>query len=480
MNLKRLLFLLCGFVAPFGATASEIPFEATDVDGGSFRCRIVSMNPDSLILSDPDGQQKPWPFNRLESLRNLQRNPYSVPQGPRTETDPSETGTGFPGSVIAITMADGSRLVATSLTAKGETARCRFLDQEEWTFPLTSIDSVRFDVKAYVDLDAPPEDWSQLTVRAERAGDRLIVGKPGSLDGYDGIVIEIGTDTISFSVDGETLPVPRRRVFGLLLHTPPVPVTDQQKPAFSGTLTFWNGTRIALRSFEILDGESPESEKRLSWTSLSGIVGTDPLSRIDKLSFGRDDVLFLAECSPSRIEQSLLFDWETLPAGPSSPREMLRTFRVGRMGVGRQKGGLAASGMLSAIMIGQPKDARTQKIPSLPLPGLEGTVLDGASYRHGMGIPTGTALHYDVSESYSALRGVAGIDDRLRPDGRARLIIQAGEQLLCDREIRGDGSAEPIRLELPDNVRTLTLRVNFADGVLEPTLVHFGDLRLIE
>lgn len=237
-----IIFCFFIFFLSFPVFADNTSFEAVDVDGGSVRGQMVALDTQHLTLLTADsGSEEQVAVSRLDTLRNLNVNRYSDGTNyPR----PATAKTAFPPNALAIDGVDGSRFVATSLNAKGTTAQARFLDGKELILPIAAIDSIRFDIKNLAELDAMPEDWRAMTSKSGHQGDRLVVGQPGALDGYDGIVLEIQPETILFSVDGETLPVPRRRVFGLVLHPPPSPCCNRAKNPFS-----WNLSPVERKSY---------------------------------------------------------------------------------------------------------------------------------------------------------------------------------------------------------------------------------------
>lgn len=499
--MKRLLtaFLLLLFFRNIVVSA-DVVFEATDADEKTSHGTIARLDAENLVMNGANGEIS-ISLPRLETLQSRQSNPFSppdvpsresltvgIPRNPQiilgrpgyTETKPnnedsdvSENKTAaFPDSVIVIELLDGSRLVATSLTAKGKTARCRLVEGLELTLAFDLLDSIRFDVKNQNEVFDPPGHWQKLATAQGRPGDRLIVGRGETLDGYDGVVLEIAPETVSFSVDGETLPVPRRRVYGILFHT--VNVAAMPSAAAAGRLTLWTGSRISFRSANF----SPE-DQRIHWISISGLEGSSALTEIDQMVFGQKEVVYLADMKPQQIRQSLSFDWEKKSAAADSPLEMLRTFRANRMPVGKQENEALSSLFDIISPKNQPGDSKS-KIANQPIPGLHGISLDGRTYQRGLTVPVGTTLLYTLPGRFTALRGVAGIDDRIRPNGRVRLIIQADETLLTDMEIRGDQSARSLKFELPENVRTLRITVDFLSGFADSAPLNLADIKLLQ
>ncbi len=100
------------------------------------------------------------------------------------------------------------------------------------------------------------------------------------------------------------------------------------------------------------------------------------------------------------------------------------------------------------------------------LPGFEGVRLDGNDSASGMLIPAHTVLEYLLEEPFSTIRGLVGIDDRLRPSAAARFTIQVEDQMLGEFLLRGDEPAQSFELALPEaaqpqSARRLRLIVDF-------------------
>ncbi|MDR1964765.1 MAG: hypothetical protein LBQ50_13410, partial [Planctomycetaceae bacterium] len=310
--------------------AAEVPFEITDADGLVVSGTIKAFDSVRIVL-DSDGTETEILTEKLVKLQNLLDNPFlpavfavnELPPKPsnsaprkrsgqsitallqKQESDSAqkeETKPVFPEVVSVLELKDRTRLVVTDFVTKGKSAVCRLLNSEEITLPLEQLLAARLVVKGLKEVTASPEDWQKLAASSGQAetGDRIVVGQPGSLDIYVGILAEVGKETISFIVDGETLPVPRRKVFGLLFHSP----QDKDKTKTSsllprlGSLTLWNGTIISIHSLK-----SDENGK-WNWTSISGVSGMLFPEEIDELDLGQKNAFYLTDLKPVLLEQA--------------------------------------------------------------------------------------------------------------------------------------------------------------------------------
>lgn len=118
-----------------------------------------------------------------------------------------------PGSRIGL--AGGSRLAIDGVKAEGTAATLRIRGGEQLQVALKQLRWIRFrNPSAAVD-----PQWLGLIERP-RASDSLVIRRPGdSIDEVAGIVLAIGDDSISFSLDGDTMQAPISRLEGVVFTT---------------------------------------------------------------------------------------------------------------------------------------------------------------------------------------------------------------------------------------------------------------------
>ena len=493
------------------ATLPENRFEAFFADGETQTGNIIAMDSEKLLLSE-DGKTQTIPLERLEALQNSSENPFQMVLSNRQSPDmpypptmqrnqrqrnqrirpiipllnankavaESKPKISYPASVIVLTLRDGSRLIAEKITMKGQTVQCTPLslsndkkNAAEVQFSVQQLASVRFDVKSLELVYTPPEQWTKIADAKDRKADKLVFGQNDTLDFYEGAITEITADKVMFASDGETLPVPIRRITGLILFNN-TEENNSRTPKGDGEpilahLSLWNGTEIALKTISFRDNEF------FDWTSASGISGSVSGSEIDRFEFGLDNFWFVSDLEPMSVQHQFPFNWKT--GGENSTFiNLQRTFFDSRF---RQPDETEQANVLAALTVLPVNDARLKNI-SNPLPGLEGVQLDGTVYQNGLSIPTGTVLEYKITENFASLRGSAGIDDRLRPQGNVRFVVQANETLLCDWIIKGYEPAKQIRFDLPQGTKTLRISVQDISGIANPFAVGVGNLKLVK
>jgi len=429
-------------------------FEVIDNEDNNVVGTMIALDR-TQVIADVQGTAHTFPLEKLVKIRNMQSNPYggipapttgaqnllhpipsaSTRQGARRvaaslakEMHAQAAQKTFPNNVIVLELQDGSRLTASSFTAHNNQGTVRLVDQpNELSLPLNTITAVRLAVRSLSEVVNPPADWLRLAV-PNAEGDRLVVGNPDSFDVYTGILHDINAETISFAVDGEVLPVPRRKVFGLVLHRESIIASE---PPF-GTLTLWTGTRGMISDIQLKENE-------LSWQTSTGFSVSCPLEMVDEIDFGEKRIASLIDVERVRSEFSLPFESEVNP----SQLHFLQTFFENRT-----------------------KNSTHE------------TILDGVGYERSITLWGKTSLEYILPKPFASLKAVIGIEDQFRPHVSATLQIRANSQLLGTWELRGDSASQRIQVNLPQNCRTMTLIVEPTSSL--PAVLTIADPKLVE
>ena len=441
------------------ALATDTFFEVTDTEENSVFGTLTALDRIQVVIDVRDAVRT-IPTEKISKIRNLAPNPYegtatTADSSNRSQQSPLSAFLGrnaaerrfateiekklrtneqtakktFPGSAVAIELKDGSRLTASSFTITNDEGVCRLLEQQHnLSLPLNDISALRFAVRSLHEVINPSADWLRVAV-PNAEGDRLVVGNPDAFDVYSGILGNISTETISFTVDGEVLPVPRRRVFGLVLHGESAPIAG----APLATLTLWTGTRGVISDIELNANE-------LTWQTTTGLTVTVPLEMVCEIDFGEQGSAYLTDFERVRNEFALPLASEV----KSEQLRLFQTFYENRMKASRE------------------------------------VILDGIVYERGMTLLGSASLEYRLPKPFATLRGVIGIEDQFRPFASARLQILADSQILGTWDLRGDGASQRINLNLPQNCRLITIVAEplFPSG--SSTVLTIADVKLSE
>ena len=473
------------FVFFAGATIyAETYFECLNNENTSLFGTITELNRNHVVFNGQDGQYT-IPLGKVVKIRNLLPSPYgeaavnnrphSASRSPlaarranerklaeflvsvqRADAKGNEqfARKNFPGHVIVLDLKDGGSLTVSSLTISGGQAVVRLLEQSNnVSIPLHKLSSVRLTVRSLSDVFMPPEDWLRLSV-PHTDGDRLVVGNPGAFDVYSGIFGDVDNDTVQFDVDGEVLPIPRRRVFGLVFHAVTEGGASSMQPAVApalGTLTLWTGTQGIFSDIDMKDSE-------LTWQTPSGVSFTTTLDMVNEIDFGQQGVGYLFDFERKRSEFTL-------------PIELHHKSQTNE-----SQTGLEHLQFLQTFYEGRTNDKRE-------------IVMDGVAYNRdsagrAITLQGRTLLEYHLpdpsGQPYVSLSAIIGIEDQFRPNAASVFRLLADSQVLGEWVLRGDAAAQSIQLSLPLDCRVITI---FSEPVVSlgmPTVLTIAEPKLFE
>lgn len=319
-------------------------------------------------------------------------------------------------------------------------------DDKPLACPLDQVRAVRLMA---LDPAAPTlqQQWQDL-LRSEPAGDLIVIRKPGAanLNFVEGSLGTVASDTITFTLDGETIQVNRQKVFGLVYFRQP----SQQQPAGT-TLLEGRGLRLPASKVRLRQGMLQATSPVL------GVILLRP-TVVRAVDYSVDRLQYLSDLPPARV------DWTPPPA-----TEPLATLQQGMV---RDRGFYAPE-----LKIDYPADLLPPDQQSSA--GLPGT----RTFTKGLAIRSRTTLAYRVPAGFSFFRATVGADPRTGGAGAARLTVRGDGQTLAVHEVRGH--EPPLDLECDiRGLRELTIEVDF--GVEEGlnagigSIVHLGGARFVK
>jgi len=305
---------------------------------------------------------------------------------------------------VVVELTDGSVIFAGNYIASEGRARITLANGESVESPISAVHSVRFHGG---ELQA--EQWTRLT-GTKADSDLLVIRADETLDSHKGVIQNVTQDTVGFDLDGEILPVKRTKVYGFVYRHGD---GDEPPPAIC-RITDATGSRWAARIVGL--------EGALQWETPTGLTVSQPLESVVRVDFSSGKVVYLSDMNPDSMNWTPFF-------GTKRRMQSLQQFYA-------------------------PKFDR----------GFDSEVLslDGVQYRKGLALNARTELVYRLPEGFSRFRAVVGIDDAVRPGGRARLLICGDDRVLLETDVSGKEPPQSLELDVA-GVRRLTILVDYGN-----------------
>ena len=369
-------------------TTATPSFEATTLDGRTVVGPIVEVTPQRLTMVTDKGKIS----IPVETLLTV------VPKTKPQAVD----------APVVVQLADGSSIRGQRYVADADHARITLAGGEVVETPIGAVQSVLCGALPTAELRS---DWSRLAAMKTDT-DLLIIRSGGGLDYQKGILHDVTEKVVRFDLDGETLPVKRSKVVGLVYHHG----AAAELPAAICRITDTAGAVWQVRSLAL--------DKNLKWTTPAGATVSQPCENIAGIDFSAGKLLYLSDLKPDSIAWTPYFSLRAPPAA------VKRFFA--------------------------PRFDRDFDSPVLRLGRVE--------YPKGIALRSRTELVYRLPERFSRFLAVAGIADAVRPDGKVRLVVRGDDKILLDAEFTGGDAPRPIDLDLT-GVRRLTILVDFDQGI---------------
>lgn len=413
----NLLVLLCCLLPAF---PGEVRLSLADGTGRSGDLKLFDGQ--RLVLQS-DGQQVEVPAAEVLQLEFRQA----------SSEESSNDSAAVP--VQRVYLRDGSELSGEGLQRAAAEVLLRSEVWGDLRIPVNSVSAVRLQAE----MPAFAEQWGTFQQRKSEKDLLIVVKRDGSgLDFLSGIVSAIGSEAVEFLLDGEKVPVPAARVYGVVFgrseNTGAVPA---------------GGVRVLLANGDVLRGrELRLADDRLQ---LQGSWGQSLQCEAGKLR--------LADLSGERL--SYLSELPVL-------REAL---------LSADPEGSLLDGLV---------DTETQRRLFSPrrdrvLQGGGRLRLRGQEYLRGLCVHSHSVLSWALDGRYETLELTAGVDDEVAFNAGAghavRLVIRADDAVVFDRMIAAQDPPLPVRLSVSGK-STLEVEVDFGDGSSICDWLDLADARL--
>lgn len=413
----NLLVLLCCLLPAF---PGEVRLSLAD---GTVRSGDLKLFDGQRLVLQSDGQQVEVPAAEVLQLEFRQA----------SSEESSNDSAAVP--VQRVYLRDGSELSGEGLQRAAAEVLLRSEVWGDLRIPVNSVSAVRLQAE----MPAFAEQWGTFQQRKSEKDLLIVVKRDGSgLDFLSGIVSAIGSEAVEFLLDGEKVPVPAARVYGVVFGR------SENTGAVSA-----GGVRVLLANGDVLRGrELRLADDRLQ---LQGSWGQSLQCEAGKLR--------LADLSGERL--SYLSELPVL-------REAL---------LSADPEGSLLDGLV---------DTETQRRLFSPrrdrvLQGGGRLRLRGQEYLRGLCVHSHSVLSWALDGRYETLELTAGVDDEVAFNAGAghavRLVIRADDAVVFDRMIAAQDPPLPVRLSVSGK-STLEVEVDFGDGSSICDWLDLADARL--
>lgn len=413
----NLLVLLCCLLPAF---PGEVRLSLADGTGRSGDLKLFDGQ--RLVLQS-DGQQVEVPAAEVLQLEFRQA----------SSEESSNDSAAVP--VQRVYLRDGSELSGEGLQRAAAEVLLRSVVWGDLRIPVSSVSAVRLQGE----MPGFAEQWGTFQQRKSEKDLLIVVKRDGSgLDFLSGIVSAIGSEAVEFLLDGEKVPVPAARVYGVVFG----------RSENSGAVPA-GGVRVLLANGDVLRGrELRLADDRLQ---LQGSWGQSLQCEAGEL--------LLADLSGERL--SYLSELPVL-------REAL---------LSADPEGSLLDGLV---------DTETQRRLFSPrrdrvLQGGGRLRLRGQEYLRGLCVHSHSVLSWALDGRYETLELTAGVDDEVAFNAGAghavRLVIRADDAVVFDRMIAAQDPPLPVRLSVSGK-STLEVEVDFGDGSSICDWLDLADARL--
>jgi len=333
---------------------------------------------------------------------------------------PAEAG---PSPSVWLELIDGSSVVGTEYSARQGLARVALSGGRVLEIPTQNINWVRLQAQ----IEPLAAEWSRI-VESPVDGDVLVARKGESIDFHKGVLRDVTDAVVSFDLDGELLPVKRPKVYGLVyFHRRAADLPEAACRITDATGAVWAARSISLAA------------DVLQWTTPTGLAVTRPLAEVTRIDFSQGKIVYLADLKPESSS------WTPY-------------FATGKQMSARQE-------------FFAPRTDRS--LSSGPME------LNGRPHFKGLALHSRTHLVYRLPGRFQRFKALVGIDDRVRPNGNVRLVIQGDDRVLLETTVAGTEAAKPVDLDLT-GVRRLSLLVDFGENLDVADHLDLAEARIVK
>ena len=335
-------------------------------------------------------------------------------------------------SAQEIQLLDGSRIQCRGIARSAQTVTTTTQAAGELMIPVTAVKAIQL-----LPSDEKYADQWKSYVQRETKKDLLIVPKRegDGLDFLAGVVSTISAEEITFLLDGDTIPVPAAKVYGVVFAQ-----TNGSKLTSRCVVHAASGLEIGAASITFADGTFMVTTAWGQKLSLSS-------GQIQMIDFSVGRIRYLSDLVPLKENFSGI-----------DPDDSLFT-------------GLVDSATLQ-LMYGPRRDTTLDS--QIPIR------LRGQRFAKGMCIHSRTELTYALDRKFTVLEAIVGIDDLVSGNQQSivSLTISGDGKQLYHQNVSTQDAPVPLKVSL-ENVATLTILVDYGDNDSSCDWLDLADAKLI-
>jgi len=399
-------------VALFAVAAPEV--QVSTVDGRVINGDLQQLSQDQITIKTAREKEVTLPVDQLLEIQLLNAK----------VANPTDKPTAW------IELVDGSKLTATEFSVQGNQATLTLESDKTATISTASIHKVKFTPPDKSSISTWPNDAS------EAQGDLLVVQKKGQIDFMEGSIGNIDENHVIIKVDGESYPVNRSKVDGLVYYHK---ATDKLPEPLCVVETS-AGWRLKAKELSYVASNSTYPVGRFEAITVSGdkffFLTGDEVSKID---FSAGKVAYLSDLEPASIQWTPYLDF-----GDAAPA--LADYYAPRRDEGREH---------------QPLQ------------------LAGKKYDKGLSLYSRTVIDYRVPAGMKKFKATTGIDDAVREAGNVRLTISADGKKLFDQSITGKDAPAELDLDLA-GAKRLSILVDYGDQFDAGDYLDLAEARMLK
>lgn len=397
------MWSLIVFVAALAAAPAEV--EIGTLDGSTMTGSLVELAVDHVTISAEQGKLT------VPAAQLLFVSPKAV----------AATSADKPS--VWIELVDGSRLTAKEFIAEKGIATLNGSDEKHFQIPTRAIARVRFTAPDDANSSWPAD------IGKQAAADLLAVRKMDAVDFLEGVIGDVHAETVDFQIDGETIPVKRTKIDGLIFYHKAADKQADPECIVDAT----GGWQLKAKAVSLADDGSLKIE------TVAGPELQQPLSAIGRLDFSLGKVIFLSDLEPDAVSWKPLVDF-----GDSAPA--LAQFYALRRDQAREHGPLRVG---------------------------------NKAYRKGLAIASRTLVVYRLPTGAKTFKAIVGIDDSVREAGHVVLKITADGKQLLSAPIAGRSDPVPVDLNVA-GARKLEILVDYGEDLDTGDYLNLADARIVK